>query len=199
MPGLTKKQLEIRKTGIGGSEVAAILGLDDYKTAHDVWLEKTGRKEPEDLSNNESVELGILLEPILARKYAKINKCELIKPKETFRHEKYPWMIANPDRLIAGQKKILEIKTATYPGKIWGEEGTDIVPMKYIIQVQHYMFVMGVDYLESDIYSCVFAGKRKFRNYPIKRDKDIIDFMIPKIDKFWNYNVKKDMPPVESL
>lgn len=206
MSGLTKKQHLIRKTGIGGSEVAAVLGVCPYKTAHDVWLEKTGRKEPEDLSKKPKIQLGIILEAPLAKKYAKQNKCQIKRLKQTLRHPKYPWLIGSPDGIFIIGNKILEIKTATYPGKLWGASGTDIIPMNYILQVQHYMNVIGAVneciINESDIYACIFGGKNEkeddvFRTYTIKRDNEIIDYMVSKIDTFWNYNVKKDMPPAE--
>jgi putative phage-type endonuclease len=205
MSGLTKKQLEIRKTGIGGSEVAAILGICQYRTIHDIWLQKTGRKEPDDLSGNNKVELGHMLETPLAKKYAKENKCKITRLKQTLRHPLYSWLVASPDGVFIYEDKILEIKTATYPGKLWGASGTDIVPMNYILQVQHYMNVIGAVkeciIKETDIYACIFASKKNevFRTYTIKRDDLIINYITEKLGIFWNDYVLKDMPPPESL
>lgn len=204
MSGLAKKQHEIRKTGIGGSDVAAVLGVCQYRTPHDLWLEKTGRKQPEDLSGKPKIQLGIMLEPLLIKKYAKQNKCEIISIKQTLRHPTMPWLLASPDGIFLSENKILEIKTATFPGKLWGPSGSDIVPMQYILQVYHYMNVIsavkGCTINEADIYACIFGGKNEkeedvFRTYNIKRDQEIIEHMICACDKFWNYNVEKDIPP----
>jgi putative phage-type endonuclease len=204
MSGLTRKQLKIRKTGIGGSEAAYILGVGysedkkPFRTAHDVWLEKTGRKEPEDLSGNSSVEWGNLLESAVARKYSKETGKKFKKCKETLRHPQFEWMLGNIDRFIEGEDKILEIKTALFPGKNWGPSGSDIVPMPYIIQVQHYLAVTGFNHADLAVFIRGDA-KNPFRIYPIKRDDDLINYMIEKLNIFWNEHVLKDMPPTGSL
>lgn len=48
---LTAENIENRKKGIGASECAIVLGLCKYKSPYELWLEKTGRKEPEDISH----------------------------------------------------------------------------------------------------------------------------------------------------
>ncbi|MFQ2833206.1 YqaJ viral recombinase family protein, partial [Aeromonas caviae] len=75
---LTREQwLAIRKLGIGSSDAAVAVGLSPYKCPLSLWLEKTGRKEPEDISHKEAVLWGIELEPVLAQVYAKwlITSC----------------------------------------------------------------------------------------------------------------------------
>ena len=63
--------LAIRKLGLGSSDAAEAVGLSPYKCPLSLWLEKTGRKEPEDISHKEAVLWGIELEPVLEQVYAK--------------------------------------------------------------------------------------------------------------------------------
>ena len=63
------KWLAVRNQGIGGSDAGTILGLNPYKKPYELWLEKTGAKEPEDISEKEAVKAGVYLEPVIAQWY----------------------------------------------------------------------------------------------------------------------------------
>ncbi|RXJ70761.1 hypothetical protein CS022_22280 [Veronia nyctiphanis] len=101
-----------RRLGIGGSDVAAILGLSPYRTAYEVWEEKTGRSEPDDLSDNDRVHFGNELEDVVAREYARRTGQKVQKRNHPFVHKTQPWLRANIDRHIVGADKGLECKTA---------------------------------------------------------------------------------------
>lgn len=189
---LTQEQREKRKKGIGGSDAAAILGVNPYCTAMQIWLEKTGRFDPEDISNKPPVYWGNVLEPIVADEYAKINNVKLQKVNQTLIHPKYPWLFGHLDRRIVGLKKILECKTAgIFSAKAWGEPGSDQVPEHYIIQVQHYLSVL--DYECADL--AVLIGGNDFRIYSIPRDDELINAMTERLNEFWHKNILADMPP----
>lgn len=189
---LTPEQREKRKGGLGGSDIAAILGVDPYKTAMQLWLEKTGRAEPEDISDKAPVYWGNVLEAVIADEYAKITGAKVHRVNETLQHPKFPWLLGHIDRRVVGLRKLLECKTAGFfMAKEWGEPGTDHVPERYIIQVQHYLALK--DYEEADI-AALIAGS-DFRIHPIVRDEALIQTMIERANEFWQKNVLEDIPP----
>ena len=109
--------LQVRQNSIGGSEAAAILGMNPWKSPYQLWLEKTGSAEPEDISDKDVVHFGTILEPIVAQEFClregkKVKKCGLYRSKQ------HPFMTASFDRLIVGEPAGLECKTTSaYKGK----------------------------------------------------------------------------------
>ena len=92
---LTREQwLAIRKLGIGSSDAAVAVGLSPYKCPLSLWLEKTGRKEPEDISHKEAVLWGIELEPVLAQVYAKRTGYKVRRVNAVLQHPEQPVMLA---------------------------------------------------------------------------------------------------------
>lgn len=61
--------LKSRKAGVGGSDMSTILGLNSFKTPYELWLEKTGRVEPEDISDKWAVIRGNALENELRKRF----------------------------------------------------------------------------------------------------------------------------------
>ena len=68
-----KQWQDARKGSIGGSDAAAIVGLNPYKSAYALWAEKSGKVEPEDISMKEAVRLGHELEPYVAKRFTEIT------------------------------------------------------------------------------------------------------------------------------
>jgi putative phage-type endonuclease len=145
---ITKEILEARSKGIGGSDVAAILGMSRYKTALDVWTEKT--KPAEVVQPQNEFIWGNRLEKVVADEYKTRNSCKLIEPKKLFHDKTHSYLIANPDRIIRNSEKgkgILECKTCSaYKNSEWGEEESDQIPTEYLLQIARY--VMDVDYVD---------------------------------------------------
>ncbi len=150
---LTPEQIEARKKTIGGSDMGAILGENNYKTAYEVWEEKVEGKIV-DLSRNKSVIIGNLLESELLEKYSKDyskNYCT----SGTISHKEYKFLSANLDgvsiRYDLNVENIIEIKTASVFNKDeWGPSGSQVVPKQYYAQIAHYMLVAG--YNNADIF-----------------------------------------------
>ena len=118
--------LEVRKTGIGGSDAAASVGLCPYKSQLELWLEKTGRdaglEKPDSTDTSEPVYWGTVLEPIVAGAYARKTGRKLRRIHAVLQHPSHPFMLANVDREIIGAPgvQILECKTAGEHGaKLW--------------------------------------------------------------------------------
>jgi putative phage-type endonuclease len=187
---LTQSQHQELQMGIGASECAAILGIDPYCTPYELFLIKTGRMT-RDLSNNEAVIMGSLLEPVVARRYAQLTQQKVCRANKAYHHKDYPHIICHLDRKIIGKRKSVEIKTANPYANGWGEAGTDEVPARYIAQVQQQLAVTGFE--ESDLI--VFRGTTDLRIYNFRPDPQLIHIITKKVNEFWNYNIAKDIAP----
>lgn len=179
--------LKARRSGIGGSDVAAILGLSKWKTPLEIYNDKINEDLPVEESNP-SIEWGNRLEPVIRQKYADETGLTVTIPNKTFRHPEYPFMIANVDGLLP-DGSVLEIKTAR-SGADWGEEGTDEIPEHYLTQVQHYMTVVGAK--KCDI--AVLIGASDFRIYHVDFDPEISDMLIEEEKAFWQRVVDRNPP-----
>jgi putative phage-type endonuclease len=190
---ITTEILRQRRSGIGGSDVAAILGMSRYRTPLQVYYEKTNDDIiDDDLVSNKYVYWGNRLEPIVAEEYASKNGAFLKEPTEMYRHKEYPFLIANPDRLIIGQKGVLECKTSSsYKNSEWGEDGTDEIPTEYLLQVAHYRYVLEADFVDI----AVLIGGNDYRQYRYVENKNLESKMLDKLTAFWKERVEKKIPP----
>ena len=184
--------LAVRNTGIGGSDAGVILGLNKWKSPITLWAEKTGRAEPEDLSGNEAVYWGTKQEPLVAERFYE-ETGKKVKRRGTLRSRPYPWMLANVDRWVVGEKAGLEIKTTNaFSAAAWdGDE----IPDSYYAQCLHYMAVTGAE----KWYIAVLIGGQDFRWKKIERIDRDIDLLIEKESKFWELVKSDTMPaPIDS-
>lgn len=181
--------LRLRKNGIGGSDAGAIMGFNKYKSAYMVYLEKIGEYEA-DLSEKECVYWGNVLEDVVAKEFEKRTGKRVRKANSMFQSMKYPFMFANVDREIVGEKAILECKTTNqFMEKQWdGEE----IPASYILQCQHYMAVTGY---EKTYIACLIGGN-KFIWKEIFRDNEIIKGIINCEKDFWQMVLEKNPPMI---
>lgn len=182
--------LELRKKGIGGSDAAAILGLNPWKTAMDVWMEKTGEFTADDAQDNEKMYWGNMLEDIVAREFMTRTGLKVRRRNAILKHKQYPFMIANVDRLVVGQSAGLECKTAGYYST---DDWAMGVPEYYIPQVQHYMAVTGYPVW----YVAVLIGGQEFRYYQIPREEAFIRELIRTEREFWHLVETKTPPPLD--
>lgn len=179
--------LEYRNKGIGGSDAAAIAGLNPYKSPAGVYLEKIGLSNgPED---NEKMRVGRDLEEYVAQRFTEATGLKVRKRNAILVHKDHEFMFANVDRLIVGKNEGLECKTtSSYGMKNW--EG-DEIPQHYILQCMHYMAVTGADAW----YIACLIGNEKFVYKRIERDEEIINYLIQIEKDFWEeYVLKKQMP-----
>ena len=101
----------LRATTIGGSDAAAILGLNPYKSPYALWAEKTGKVIPEDISQKEAVRLGTDLEDYVAHRFMEATGKKVRRENYTVFRDDMPYAHANYDRLVIGERAGLEIKT----------------------------------------------------------------------------------------
>ena len=188
---LNERQLEARKTFIGGSSAAAALGMSPWQTPLELWLEMTGRKERPDISGKGAVKWGIYLEDPVAQEFSRVTGLKIRRDSTSFVHPEHEFMGGHIDRRIVGRREGLEVKTAGFfAGQEWGEEGTDSVPLHYLIQAVHYMAVTGWD----GWHFAVLIGGQDFRTYFVPRDEELIARVIEGERQFWSYIVE-DIPP----
>lgn len=212
-PTITRDEfLQRRRKGIGGSDMAAILGLSPYKTPFAIWQDKTGRAidhtTPE---QEERMGWGNILEDVVARHYA--DKCgrRVQRINQQMQHKRWPVIIGNVDRVcvqqgtqarwdsktgrVLGADAVLEVKTASAfaarDSDNWGEPGTDAVPQHYWMQVQHYLGITGLPVADL----AVLFGGQQFRTYTIHADTALHDDMFAQAADWWERHVVADVPP----
>jgi putative phage-type endonuclease len=147
-----------------------------------------------DFSDNEKVQSGVFLEDGIAKWYEAVKNVGTFKPVKMRVHEKYPFLLANPDRLIAGKKIGVEIKNVGERSKhLWGEDGSQVVPDYYFLQAAHYMLVL--DYQSWDVVACI--GGQELRTYRFERDAEIDEIIIQGASDFWHNHVEKRVEPAK--
>lgn len=202
--------LEARKNGIGGSDAATILGLNPYKTTIQLWEEKTGKREAEDISEKPYVKYGTEAEDLLRQLFAlDFPQYEVRHEENTIiKHPKYPFLFASLDgKLIdkeTGEMGILEIKTTNILQSMQKEKWRDKIPDNYYCQVLHYLNVTGYSFviLKAQLkYDYDGEIKLDTRHYKITREDAEEDLKIlqEKEIEFWTKYVEKNIRPPLAL
>lgn len=182
---LTAEQLEERYQGIGGSDAAAAVGLSPWKSPVQLWLEKTRRVQPEDLSDNEAVHFGSLLEDIVAQEYARRSGNRVQKWSQPYVHPEHTFMRCNVDRLVQKRDTILEAKTANAFTR-WD----DGPPDHYRLQCHHMMITAK----KRQSVLAALIGGNSFEWWEIEWNDELADALIRKEAEFWQH-VLDDVPP----
>lgn len=180
--GLSREEwLKWRKRGIGGSDVASLLGISKWKSEIELWLDKTNQTN-ESPVENEAMQWGTIMEPIIRNHFAKVTGKAVVELKAMLQHPEYPFMLADVDGITVddvGNPAILEIKTASeFKRSEWEED----VPAYYQTQIQHYLCVTGI----RKAYCAVLIGGNSFKIYEIDADDEIQSMLIAVEKNFWN-------------
>ena len=196
---LTEEEwLSYRRRGIGGSDVAALLGISPWRTARDLYYDKLNIAAVEDEESNwVALEMGHLLEPLVAKIFERKTGYKVYQLKKMFQHAEYPWMLADVDYFVElpdGTIGILEIKTTNYNARDnWWLDGEETVPVYYESQGRHYMAVMDVD----RCFFCCLYGNNEEETIirEIRRDMAYEEEMIYLEQYFWeNYVLSLEHP-----
>jgi len=197
--GLPRNQwLGTRKQGIGGSEVGAILGLDERTSPLAVYMDK--RDELPDDDAGEAAEWGNLLEPVVAAKWAGDHRMHVWSPG-VLAHPDRPWQIANPDRFFLDPHArpasdpqpdgLLEVKTTNqYLDGDWDPDA-DRMPDRARLQVQHYLDVTG---LRLAHIACLVGGQT-LKVFTETYDAELAEMLRAACDRFWHDHVLAGHPP----
>ncbi len=181
-----------RTQGIGGSDAAAVLGLDPWKSPLDVYLEKIGLAPPR--PENPRMTWGKLLEDTVAREYARRRGVEIRRHRRLLRHPDHPFIVGHIDRWVRenGTRGVLEVKTVGRRTDDWGPAGTDQVPAYYAAQVLHYLAVTGAPFAE---LAAFFRDSCELVTYRIPRDEEAIATLVEAEVHFWRTFVEPRVPP----
>lgn len=180
--------LKHRRKGIGGSDIAGIMGLSPFSSPIKVYQDKIGELPPQE--DNESMYWGRVLEDIVAKEFQERTGIKVRRKNAMLIHPEYDYMLANVDRVVVGAKEGLECKTTSeYMKKEWveGEE----IPAHYLLQCQWYMAVTGF----KKWHIAVLIGGNKFHFDTVERDDELIEMMIGQAKDFWENHVLKEDPP----
>lgn len=209
-----------RKQGIGGSDIAAIIGMSPWKSPRDVWFDKVGHDGEgnpiEPPQETPAMYWGNVHEETVAKEYEKRSGRRVDVTSVLFTAEGKPggkpYFIGNIDRLVRtdnavapideatgklNTNRLLECKTSSqYAAGEWGEDGTGDIPEYYKSQVQWYMGVTGCDVCDV----AVLIGGNDFRMYTVERNDAVIAYLFEQGERFWqDYVVTGEMPPARSL
>jgi putative phage-type endonuclease len=186
---LTKEQKEWRLNHVTGSDVGTICGVNPWGNVVELWQEKLGLREAEDISENPRVKAGIYLEPVVAKWFEDETGKKVFEDHNSLVHKEHEFMGAHIDRRVEGESAILECKTAGF-SQGWGEQGDNTIPDSYLCQVAHYVSVCDVE----RAYIAVLIGGNDFRWYTYERNLKLEKTLIERCKAFWNC-VQKEIPP----
>jgi predicted phage-related endonuclease len=205
---LSPEALLERQAYIGGTDAAALAGVNPPGWAQpiDVYLEKRG--EAPERRGSSAMSMGHLLEPVVAALFTEATGLRLRRPAKPVRSRLYPWAGGHLDRW-AEDGLPFEAKWAMRsadwgPGLGWGtpeapvvipapddDEYQPVVPVHYAVQVQHYLAVTA----RPTAYLAALLGYGDFRWYAIHRDEALIGTLMQLEQRFWEDNVLAGVPP----
>ena len=195
--GLSEEDwLGYRRQGIGGSDVAAIMGVSPFATLRDLYNDKCGNPDVIQTEDNwVAKEVGHRLEDLVAKIFAYKTGYKVFAVRKLFRHPFHSFMQANVDFFVElpdGSIAILECKTTNYNSKEKWNDGA--VPVNYEWQCRHYMAVMN---LSCAYIACLYGNnENEFVYRRIDRDEVIEADMIEMEAHFWNeYVLGRIEPP----
>lgn len=190
---------EARKSGLGSSDMPAVLGVSPWVKPEDLFEIKKGRRpEPEE---SPAMKRGKVLEAVAAELYQERTGRKLWRSNQTIRHKHYNWMLAHLDRRIVGEK---------VPGKPWVTPGAleikcpglrtfakcrrEGLPYYYLVQLQHQMDVAGYEWgafavFNSELWEMIY--------FDVPRDQELIDLIHEKGAEFWNLVQTEEFYPAD--
>lgn len=180
--------LKARQSGIGGSDAGTILGVNKWKSKTQLFFEKVNPELKQQV-DNEFIYWGNVLEDVVAKEFETRTGKKVRKNNKMLRHPEHEFMLANLDRVIIGEKALLECKTTSqYNIDQWKD---DEIPASYLCQIQHYMAVTGYE----KAYIAVLCGGNQFIWKEVPRDDELIEIIINAEKDFWYNNVLAGVIP----
>lgn len=191
---LTKSQLDLRRSGISASDVAAIVGVSPYRSRIDVWREKRGEAEPR--IDTERSKWGDLLEPVIRDDYAERHGVRVEVPGTLTAGFGEGWMIATPDGvcyppMIGKATNGLEIKCHNWRfAHLYGSPGSDEIPQWELCQVAWNMAVTGLS--RWDLVAFIDGQPIDYR---VMRDQELIEHLTEVCEQFLVDNIRGGAVP----
>lgn len=198
-PNLNREQwLTVRRRGVGGSEVAAILGMSKYTSPIEVYLDKRGElplDRPQHPDLVEAAYWGLAQEPLIASAFGNRTGLTVVEGPGTLAHVERRWMLANVDRYVldAGEStpsSLLEIKTrSAYQLDEW----TNGIPDGPALQTHWYLAVTGYSHAH---VAALLGGNRLFV-HRVERDETLVEQLIAIVGEFWQGVIDGRPPAVD--
>lgn len=178
---------------IGGSDVAAILGLNRYKTAYEVWEEK--KHSIKTFDGNAATEWGKKLEPVIIAHFEQVNNVKVFDNNVKYISKEHDFLGCHPDGIctINNENVLIEVKTvSTDAFKFWGNE----LPLEYYCQVQHNLNVLG---LTKAKFIYLVLDSRYYGEIEISYDKEYAESVQKFLVKWWNEYIIGDNTPIKTV
>ncbi|MFI6033014.1 YqaJ viral recombinase family protein [Streptomyces sp. NPDC051315] len=184
----------VRKSGIGGSDIAAICGLNPWTSPLEIWLKKTGQTVPPRIDEvlSEAAEHGHELEPFVASRFTKKTGLPIFDNPGTLRLPDIPWALVNLDRTTedGGLPGVVELKTrSSYALQEWLEEP----PVDVQVQTQWQLLVTGWSFG----YTAALIGGQRTIVHRIERDEKLIEDLLAIAAEFWGRVETGLQPPLD--
>lgn len=187
---ITREQwLEGRKLGLGGSDAAAVIGLNKFCSPFQLYLEKTGQTEP--FLGNDYTEAGQRLEPVVYQWFFDKNPqfVPIPTPKYyTVKHPIHNMIMGSPDGIFMdeeGRMQVLEIKTTRFKIDL------DFPPESWFTQAGYYAYILGYSHFTICILEAGF--KLSYRSYAV--DVEYCEWVVDSCVNFWNNHILTGTPP----
>ncbi len=184
---------QLRATGIGGSEVAGVLGLSGLHGPHTIWMQKQGIP----VSDEETIRMrvGSRLEPLVIDLLSERTDYNAVPFSATLRHPDHDWWKLNTDGLVIdGDTVVAPVEAKTSSDRMykrWRENGP---PIYHQCQLQ---YVLGATGMEFALIPCLF-GNGRFEWWRVRRDEDDIGAIADAVGAFWrDYVVTGNAPPID--
>jgi len=175
---------EARRLGIGGSDVAAIMGLSPWKTPLNIYFEKV---RGDTVHDDKNLVRGRQLEKYILEDYADHNDVELDVSSPFVQSTEFPFLIGNIDARVKNKNVLVEAKSSKFRSFDW-----DGLPIYYTTQVAHYAMITDCDYVDIPV---VFLQPWDYQCFRYNRDLAFEKKMKDTCVQFWESNVLKNIPP----
>lgn len=186
--------LRERRAGIGGSEVAAIMGENHWNSPRQIWLSKMGMFDDKPPQQSEAARWGNLLETTVADEWALRNNRKYVHIPVILQDDERPYLLANIDGFTLSDDElvitgILEIKTTSaYNNDVW-EYGP--IPFHYMCQTNWYC---GITHLGAYTIVCLVGGQKLYF-YDMPADADLFTREVAAADDFWLNHIVTGIEP----
>ncbi|RMD58527.1 hypothetical protein D6833_12830 [Candidatus Parcubacteria bacterium] len=192
---MSELNMELRKKGVTGSEIAAVAGLNPWKSPVEVWEEKVGLREPPE--QNFHMERGTYLESGLI-KWLEAREGYRVDPVPTLQSKQHELVIASPDGAAHEPEgdvllAAVEVKCPS-TSRDWEdpEIKPDGIPIYYLPQTIWEMAVLEID--RCDVAALL---KGDLKVYRISWNQQLFEALLRKAEEFWKYVEREEPPPLD--
>ena len=180
--------LKIRRSYIGGSDAAAVCGLNPYVSPYSLWCEKKGITP--DFAGNLATDVGEYLEEFIAKRFEAETGKKVRRNNFCIFNSEYPWAMADIDRELVGEDAGLECKSTSALNLKQYKGGS--FPAKFYVQCVHYLAVTG----KQRWYLAVLIGNSDFKVFTIERQDVLEDIdALMTAEKDFSVTMQGDTPP----